>query len=499
MATAEKLPFSWRDVEALPDLERARLVLEVLPDEEIVAALEAGRGRGRNDYPVRAMWRALIAGVVFQHGSVQSLLRELGRNPALLEICGFDPLPYQSRPRTRSGGAPVTALRAGLLLKAPAPLRSTVPSHWNFSRFLGRVVQLEGEQGLVSAMVESLRASLFAALPDFGRHLGYDGKAVASHSTGRVGKDEGKTSDPDADWGKHETSGVNGKTGAVWKKVKSWFGYGLHLIADTHYEVPVAFEVTRASASEPKVLSGMLEELFARAPEMAGRCADFSADRGLDDARLKARLWDRWAARPLIDTRLMWRVEKQEPGYDPKKPITRPLFPDRADIVVHDERGRVSCVCPGTGEVRAMAFQGFEADRGRCGTLKYRCPAAAFGFECAGSRACHRAGGVKPGDYGRILRIDLDSHDRRIFTPTPWGSPSWRRGYNRRTAMERINSRLDQAFNFETHYIRGRAKMKTRLGLALAVMMAMALAQARAGRPERMRSLVGAVPYLDTG
>ncbi len=65
--------------------------------------------------------------------------------------------------------------------------------------------------------------------------------------------------------------------------------------------------------------------------------------------------------------------------------------------------------------------------------------------------------------------------------------------------MERINSRLDNSFNFETHYIRGRAKMKTRLGLALAVMMAMALAQARAGRPERMRSLVGAVPYLDTG
>jgi len=69
--------------------------------------------------------------------------------------------------------------------------------------------------------------------------------------------------------------------------------------------------------------------------------------------------------------------------------------------------------------VRPPAFQGFEADRGRCGTLKYRCPAAAFDFACAGSRACHRAGGVKPGAYGRILRIDLDSHDRRIFIPTP--------------------------------------------------------------------------------
>ena len=496
MATAEKLPFSWHGVESLPDLARLRLVLEVLPDEEIVEALEVGRGRGRNDYPVRAMWRALIAGIVFQHASTQSLLRELGRNPALLELCGFDPLPFQS--------APVRELRPARqgrahALSHPARLRSTVPGHWNFSRFLGRVVDLEDRRGLVSGMIDSLRASLFEELPDFGRHLGYDGKAIGSHSTGRVCGDRGKTSDPDADWGKHETSGVNAKTGAVWKKVTSWFGYGLHLIADTDYEIPVAFEVTRASASEPGALSGMVDQLFAKAPGLADRCADFSADRGLDNAAQKKRLWDRWHIRPLIDTRLMWRVEKQEPGHDPARPITRALFPERADVVVHDERGRVSCVCPQTGETRAMAFQGFEASRGACGTLKYRCPAAAFDLDCKGRQACHRAGGVKPGDYGRIVRIDLDRHDRRIFTPTPWGSPSWRRGYNRRSAMERINARLDRVFNFETHYIRGRVRMKTRLGLALAVMMAMALAQARAGRAGRMRSLVGPVPYLDTG
>ena len=75
MATRERLPFSWRDVESLPDLARLRLVLDTLPDEDIPASLEAGRGRGRNDYPVLAMWRALIAGVVFQHPSIQSLLR----------------------------------------------------------------------------------------------------------------------------------------------------------------------------------------------------------------------------------------------------------------------------------------------------------------------------------------------------------------------------------------------------------------------------------------
>ena len=220
MATAERVPFSWHHVESLPNLERLRLVLDTLPDGEIMAALDARRGRGRNDHPVRAMWRALIAGVVFQHAPIQSLLREVGRNPALLELCGFDPLPFKS--------APVTELREGNegpgVVTHPATLHSTVPSRWNFSRFLTCVVRLEKERGLVSAMVESLRASLFEEVPDFGRHLGYDGKAIESHSTGRVAKDKGKTSHPDADWGKHETSGVHSKTGAIWKTVTSWFG-----------------------------------------------------------------------------------------------------------------------------------------------------------------------------------------------------------------------------------------------------------------------------------
>ena len=57
MATTEKRP--WHSVESLPDLERLRLVLDALPDEEIVAALcletDSGEGRGRNDHPVSAM------------------------------------------------------------------------------------------------------------------------------------------------------------------------------------------------------------------------------------------------------------------------------------------------------------------------------------------------------------------------------------------------------------------------------------------------------------
>ncbi len=83
--------------------------------------------------------------------------------------------------------------------------------------------------------------------------------------------------------------------------------------------------------------------------------------------------------------------------------------------------------------------------------------------------------------------------------PTPHGSPSWKRGYNRRSALERINSRIDNSFGFENHYIRGLSKMKTRTGLALAVMMAMALGHVKAGRKEQMRSLVRPIPFEASG
>ena len=92
-----------------------------------------------------------------------------------------------------------------------------------------------------------------------------------------------------------------------------------------------------------------------------------------------------------------------------------------------------------------------------------------------GATACERSAGGQPGAYGRIVRIALHEHDRRIFTLTPYGSPSWKRGHRRRSALERINSRLDHRYEFEQHFIRGLVRMQTRVGAVLAVMMALAL------------------------
>ena len=88
----------------------------------------------------------------------------------------------------------------------------------------------------------------------------------------------------------------------------------------------------------------------------------------------------------------------------------------------------------------------------------------------------------------------MNQANRRIFLPTPHGARGWRKGYARRSALERINARLDDGYRFENHTIRGKAKMTARVGLALGVMMAMALGSVKANDRRRMRSLVRAPP-----
>ena len=124
-----------------------------------------------------------------------------------------------------------------------------------------------------------------------------------------------------------------------------------------------------------------------------------------------------------------------------------------------------------------MAYGGFEKDRG---TLKYRCPAEHYGYECKGERVC---------PVGKAVRIPL-GEDRRVFTPLARSGYKWKSVYKKRTAVERVNSRLDVSFGFEQHYIRGLKKMKLRCSVAMCIMLAMALGRIKEKQKEYMRSLV---------
>jgi hypothetical protein len=438
--------FSWKDVENLGDLERLELVLRNIPDEGLMRLLEAERGRGRDDYPIRAVWNSVLAGIVYEHPSIESLRRELLRNDRLRWMCGFDPLKEAEQ---------------------------VVPTPSAYSHFLGKLIEHQGD---IDAIFDDLVEKLREVLEGLGRHLACDSKGIWTHARPR-GKDRLAGLEPDgrrdldADWGV-KTYTREREDGTQWEEVKRWFGYKLHLVVDAEYELPVAYEVSRASRPDNKSAVRMLDGLEAAHPELLKACEAFMADKGYDDGKLLEKLWRGHRIRPVIPKRQDWKDGE----------TTRPLL-EGADNIVYDCQGQVYCVCRWTGEQTEMVYWGYEEDRD---VQKWRCPAARWGYACKDRERC---GG---GGYGRIVRV-ARSVDPRTFTPVARPTLAFERLYKKRTAAERVNSRLDVSYGFERHFIRGLAKMRVRCSLALVVMLAMALGRIRQKQKEKLRSLVGAV------
>jgi hypothetical protein len=470
--------FDWQQIDTDSDISRLMLVLSAMADEELMRTLEKERDKGRDDYPVRPTWNALIAGIVFQHPSAAALLRELRRNAELRHACGFNP---------------------ALGTKA-------VPSDDAFGRLLTSVI---GHQDLVFKIFDALVDELGRLLPGLGQLQAADSKAIRSAGKPRKKPPvEVKDDDPssavvaclqepakqddkmpdkrrenDADWGFKKYRGQRAD-GTLWEKVVRWYGFKLHLLVDSVYEMPLAFHLTKASRSDFPELLPLVEQLKRKHPAIAARGKELAADKGYDSAENKAKLFDIHHMKPLIDHRKMWKEELDKP---------RPLLADRADVFLYDEMGNVFCQCPteqkGKDEVRPMAFIGFEKDRS---ALKYQCPAAYAGFKCIGRTQCERLAPLGVGSNGRVLRVPL-ARDRRIFTPIARHTDKWEKAYDRRTAVERVNSRIDRVLGFEQHTIRGLDKMETRVTLALVVLLAMAVGRIKANQAELMRSITAPV------
>ncbi len=434
--------FRWQDVEARSDLERLRLVLEHLPDEALMKTLEARRDRGRDDYPIRPIWNSVLAGIVYEHKSIESLRRELLRNGELRDGCGFDP---------QKGSA-------------------AVPPAYVYTRFLKLLIRFQAE---IDTLFEGLVDTLKEWLPELGGSVAVDSKGISSAGRPTKETEEDGRRDTDADWGKKTYRGRR-EDGSLWEKMIKWFGYKIHLMVDTTYELPMGYRVTRASESDMNQLLPMVEAVKQKHPEIYKDIEKLTADKGYDSEDNCRELYDEHGIKPVIDIRRMWRDKE-----------TKSVDGEDVDNIVYDEVGSVYCLCPKTLEQRPMAYGGFEKDRM---ALKYVCPMKAYGLTCQGSHECVHA--------LKSERVKLEM-DRRIFTPIARSSYAWEGEYRKRTAVERVNSRLDVSFGFEQHFIRGRKKMEVRVGLALCVMLAMAVGRIKEERVELMRSLVKSPVSLD--
>ena len=170
--------FGEEENEELGDLERLKMALGSIPDEQLIRRLYKIRGKGRNDWPVEAMWNSFIASFIFEHETVESLLRELKRNSQLRKMCGFTPKSVRQPDGTYK--------------------IYVAPSESSYSKFLANLKKCQDE---LNQIFQELVDYMYTHLDRFGSILMTDGKAIQSFGT-RVSKNDksGERGEHDADW-----------------------------------------------------------------------------------------------------------------------------------------------------------------------------------------------------------------------------------------------------------------------------------------------------------
>lgn len=419
--------FDFNEFFSLDTSDRLTLVLETLDAERLLGTLRGESPLGPNGYPPRVLWAALLAGVVHRIPSIAELRRHLALNPYLRYVCG---------------------LTSG----------TDIPSEATFSRFLSRLVKHED---LLDQCLDNLVRRFAALVPDFGKVTAADSTDVLAYARGK----KSGTADPDAAWGvkgskeassKRSRRGrsfiTKGKKGEA-KDKYYWFGYKLHLLVDAKYEVPIAAILTAANEADTTQLKPLLEKRDKLLPER--KLQVVTADAGYDSKENILAIEERGAI-PVIP--LNPGGEKEPPGIT--NSLGTPLCPIGLPMLYWGRDGHY---------------------------LKYRCPEKSGLFCCLKQHeaVCR----CSTSDYGLVVKLDLREDPRR-YVPVPRETKQWKRLYKKRTAVERVNSRLKDHLILDDLRVRGLAKVRVRVGLNLLVMLAIAVGMAERNRLGDCRRLI---------
>lgn len=415
--------FAWSYLEDSASMQTIDRLLRAVPDAELLAALKAHRGHGRNDYPVEVCWGEVLLTVVLRHPSTEACLAELSRNPGLrsrIGIVGED----------------------------------QVPGAHNMSRFLKTL----GEPRFLALMHEAFAGmvgALAGQVPTLGMHTAGDSTALKAR------RDRGKAHPelPQPSGGRKEYRDDDGTV----SKVVEWFGYKLHLVVDVTHEVALDYQVTGANADDGKTLPGLLDRTLEALPP--GRLQTLAYDKAADGTPFHDSLVAR-QVKPVVQMRRQWRGE---PYRDLPGSAGRPV------PIRYDQDGTVYCQADENGQptFRPMYFRGYEKDRG---TLKYSCPAIAHGFACPHERACN-AGKT----YGLTVRAKCEI-DLRRFPQIPRATKQFERLYRGRTAVERVNGRCKNFWGIDDGNIGGAARFHAQVAVVMLVHQAFARVLAESPR-----------------
>ena len=312
-------------IEILGDLERFLLALLGMNDEALMLRLEARRGNGRNDYPVRVIWNLIIAMKVFGHRTVESFRRELARNSQLRSICGLEDFDRKKH------------------LVPPARVFS------GFLKLLGE------EQAAIDEIFDSMVLELTEKLPEFGKDAAGDGKYLDSYAKREDKKpnpDAGDRAERDAKWGIKEYH-YEDKQGKPQVKKEYHFGFKAHIICDVRTELPIGYDVLAANSDEKKTMMGMLERL---PHQITDRMEHLMLDRGYDSTEM-IRTAKATGIIPIVDIRNCWKDGEATKQY-------------KDTDIVYDYKGNVYMV-DDKGKERRMRYEGYDSQK-KCLRYSYK-------------------------------------------------------------------------------------------------------------------------------
>lgn len=405
----------------LGDLEKILMVLDGLPETDLFDKLEAKRKHGRKAYTIQSYFIAYISKIVLQLETDQQLIRQLNMNSQLRQICGFETHGVKSK--------------NGTIKWVHAPSKSS------YSRF---VQDLEAVCSDIEDWVLSGVHELYDLLPNFGVNLALDGKFIDSYATpyGKHKKKKDQRADLDADVAIKQR---HHKNGTVTKE--KHYGFRCHLIVDTTYELPVAWEVTPASKGEPTIAKQVIGNLSRT---ILKRAKYLMADKGYSGSPLQ-NLLEEADITSIIDNPHKWQGDETRQYLD-----TDLIYNQSGEIFWVNERGQA---------IRLM-YKGYDAS---CDSLRY-----GFHPKYQDKRIFRLKRCVEPIIFNRVAR----------------DSKKFKKLYKKRTAVERVNGRLDRDFRFETHTIRGLKKMSLAVAMSFLVMIGFALGKVKSGQRSHLASWV---------
>jgi hypothetical protein len=426
---ATKPLFAWDALEDSPTLKTIQRLLEVIPDDALVNSLQAARGKGRDDVPVRVAWGVLVLSVALRHPTIEACLGELRRNESLRKLIGIES-------------------------------EDAVPRKWNLSRFLDRLGQ-EPHLGHLHGIFDAMIQRLGSVVPDLGRHTAGDATSLnARRKPGKQAEAEQREGLPQASGGRKEYTDEAGNV----TRVIEWFGFKLHLLVDVRHEVSLAYKITDTKAGDGETLPAILSEALGNLPKK--RMETLAYDKAADTNEVHE-LLSKHHIKAVIENRSLWKDHQEEmlPGHDGNSNI------------VYDEAGTVYCYDRASQPMvrHKMSYIGYEPARE---TIKYRCPAMHEGWECPMSAVCN-AGKT----YGLTVRVRREI-DLRRFPAVPRATKKFERLYKGRTAVERVNGRLKIFWGADDGNVTGSRRFFALLGVILVVHAAFATLLAMAPRWE---------------